>query len=87
MTLKKIITALIFGVLINIMVACAPTPAEMADEYRNVATKLETETDSAKRDVVFSELIEIDNRARNSFSTDEFKEYARLRSAGKTDNH
>lgn len=78
MALKKIVTALIFGALINILVACSPTPSELADEYRKVNAKLETETDSAKRNDIFAELSSIEYNARNTFSPDEFKEYARL---------
>ena len=58
--------------------ACAPTPAEMAEQSKALHRKLEQAATQQDSISIYREIAILESEARSRFQKDELKEYERL---------
>lgn len=76
--MKKIIFLALSATFLSTLCACSPSPAELAQQNRDLHKQLEKATTRQDSDAVWKQITEVETRARREFTKDEFKEYARL---------
>lgn len=76
--MRKYISIFVVALSAWILMSCTPTPAELAEESRELHRQLEaakTEQDSSR---IFAEIARLETQARTVFDKTELREYERL---------
>lgn len=68
----------VFAFMACVLVACGPTPQELADEHFRLHRMLESATNETDSSNIRHQIVLLENKARGRLNKTEYKEYRKL---------